>query len=102
MASRALYPWWCRGITSQGNKVLLGLMAGSKEGHETVCAFFREMRTRNLGELLLVVSDGTADIIRAIEIYFPRSERQRCLAHWMRNLACTVSESQWPDFKELA
>ncbi len=90
------------GITSQGNKVLLGLMTGSKEDHETVCAFFQDMRNRNLGEPLLVVSDGAAGIIKAIEICFPRSERQRCLAHRMRNLACKVPESQWPDFKELA
>ena len=90
------------GITSQGNKVLLGLMAGSKEDHETVCVFFQDMRNRNLGEPLLVVSDGAAGIIKAIEICFPRSERQRCLAHRMRNLACKVPESQWPDFKDLA
>ena len=90
------------GITSQGSKVLLGLMAGSKEDHETVCAFFQDMRNRNLGEPLLVVSDGAAGIIKAIEICFPRSERQRCLAHRMRNLACKVPESQWPDFKDLA
>ena len=60
------------------------------------------LRNRNLGEPLLVVSDGAAGIIKAIEIRFPRSERQRCLAHRMRNLACKVPESQWPDFKDLA
>jgi hypothetical protein len=30
---------------------------------------------------------------------FPRSARQRCLAHGMRNLAIKVSSDLWPDFK---
>jgi transposase-like protein len=48
---------------------------------------------------LLVVSDGAPGIIKAIETCFPRSERQRCLAHRMRNLAAKVSEDIWPEFK---
>ena len=39
-----------RGLTSEGKKVLLSLMAGSKEGRETVPAFFRTMRGSNLGD----------------------------------------------------
>ena len=38
-------------------------------------------------------------IIRAIEECFPRSARQRCLAHRMRNLAAKVSADPWPEFK---
>ena len=48
------------GVTSRGRKVLLGLMAGSKEDHETVCAFFQDMRNRNLNEPLPLV--GTKGI----------------------------------------
>src|SRR5215212_6347774 len=65
-------------------------MAGSKEDTETVRAFFQDMRGRGLGDPLLVVSDGAPGIIRAIEECFPRSARQRCLAHRMRNLAAKV------------
>jgi len=57
------------------------------------------MRARGLGDPLLVVSDGAPGIIKAIETCFPRSARQRCLAHRMRNLAAKVSEDVWPDFK---
>ncbi len=87
------------GITSSGAKVLLHLMAGSKEDAETVSAFFQDMRARGLGDPLLVVSDGAPGIVKAIEICFPRSERQRCLAHRMRNLAAKVPEDVWPEFK---
>jgi len=57
------------------------------------------MRARGLGDPLLVVSDGVAGVIRAIEECFPRSARQRCLAHRMRNLAVKVPTDLWPEFK---
>lgn len=90
------------GFTASGAKVLLHLMAGSKEDTETVSAFFQDMRRRGLGDPLLVVSDGAAGIVKAIEICFPRSARQRCLAHRMRNLAVKVPEDLWPEFKARA
>ena len=46
------------GFTATGARVLLRLMAGSKEDAETVAAFFQDMRGRRLGDPLLVVSDG--------------------------------------------
>ncbi len=90
------------GITSSGAKVLLHLMAGSKEDAETVSAFFQDMRACGLGDPLLVVSGGAPGIVKAIETCFPRSERQRCLAHRMRNLAAKVPEDLWPEFKARA
>jgi putative transposase len=87
------------GFTATGAKVLLHLMAGSKEDAETVTAFFQDMRARGLGDPLLVVSDGAPGVIKAIETCFPRSARQRCLAHRMRNLAAKVPEDQWPKVK---
>jgi len=51
------------GIGEEGGKVLLHLMAGSKEDTETVRAFFQDMRGRGLGDPLLVVSDGAPGII---------------------------------------
>jgi transposase-like protein len=60
------------------------------------------MRSRSLGDPLLVVSDGAPGIIKAIESGFPRSERQRCLAHRMRNLAAKLPEDLRPEFKARA
>ena len=90
------------GFAQDGRKVLLHLMAGSKEDSETVWAFFQDMRGRGLGDPLLIVSDGAPGIIKAIEICFPKSARQRCLAHRMRNLGAKVPQDVWPDFKERA
>ena len=79
--------------------MLLHLMAGSKEDAETVSSFFQDMRARGLGDPLLIVSDGAPGVIKAIETCFPRSARQRCLAHRMRNLAVKVPEDIWPEVK---
>ena len=87
------------GFTMTGTKVLLHLMAGSKEDAETVNAFFRGMRRRCLGDPLLVVSDGAAGIVKPVDTCFPRSARQRCLPHRLRNLAAKVPEDFWPEFK---
>jgi transposase len=73
------------GFTFDGRKVLLHLMAGSKEDAETVSAFFQDMRNRGLGDPLLVVSDGAPGVIKAIEVCFPRSTRQRCLTGLLKN-----------------
>ena len=86
------------GRSSRG-RVLLHMMAGSKEDAETVTAFFEDMKRRGLNDPLLVTSDGAPGIVKAIEICFPRAARQRCLAHRMRNLAAKVPEDVWPDFK---
>jgi putative transposase len=72
------------GIGEDGRRVLLHLMAGSKEDTETVRAFFQEMRARGLGDPLLVVSDGAPGVICAIEECFSRTARQRCLARLWR------------------
>ncbi len=53
----------------------------------------------SLGGPLLVVSDGAARIIRAIEECFPRSARQRCQAPCLHNLGIKVSADLWPEFK---
>src|SRR6266702_3151027 len=87
------------GYTVDGRRVLLHLMAGSKEDAETVIAFFEDMKGRGLNDPLLVTSDGAPGVIKAIEVCFPRAARQRCLARHMRNLAAKVPEDVWPDFK---
>jgi transposase-like protein len=62
------------GFTVEGRKVLLHLMAGSKEDAETVSAFFQDMRARGLGDPLLVVSDGAPGIVKLNPSLTPRSE----------------------------
>ena len=87
---------------ADGQRALLHLAPGTKEDTASVKEFFQDMRRRGLGDPLLVVSDGAPGVIRAIEECFPRSLRQRCLAHKLRNLQSKVPEDQWPGFKARA
>jgi transposase-like protein len=86
------------GILADGQKALLHLAPGTKEDTASCREFFQDMRRRGLPDPLLVVSDGAPGVIRAIEECFPRSARQRCLAHKMRNLQGKVPDDVWPEF----
>src|SRR5437667_1992878 len=90
------------GILADGKKALLHLAPGTKEDTASGKEFFQDMRRRGLPDPLLVVSDGAPGPIRAIEECLPRSIRQRCLAHKMRNLQSKVPEDVWPEFKARA
>jgi len=90
------------GILGDGKKALLHLAPGTKEDTASCKEFFQDMRRRGLPDPLLVVSDGAPGVIRAIEECFPRSARQRCLAHKMRNQQSKLPEDLWPEFKACA
>ncbi|MFN0192976.1 MAG: IS256 family transposase [Aestuariivirga sp.] len=87
------------GILADGKKALLHLAPGTKEDTASCREFFQDLRRRGLPDPLLVASDGAPGLIRAIEECFPRSVRQRCLAHKMRNLQSKVPEDVWPEFQ---
>ena len=90
------------GITAGGNKVLLGLTPGTKEDTASCREFLRDLKARRMNEPILVVSDGAPGLIRAIEEVFPKSLRQRCLAHRIRNLQGKVPEERWREVKAQA
>lgn len=90
------------GILADGKKALLHLAPGTKEDTASCREFFQDLRRRGLPDPLLVASDGAPGIIRAIEECLPRTVRQRCLVHKMRNLQSKVPEDAWPEFKARA
>jgi transposase-like protein len=90
------------GILADGQKALLHLAPGTKEDTASCKEFFQDLRRRGLPDPLLVASDGAPGLIRAIEDGLPRTVRQRCLAHKMRNLQSKVPEDVWPEFKARA
>src|SRR5262245_5000332 len=95
----ALAAW---GVLTDGDKVLLHLASGTKDDTASCREFFHDLRRRGLPDPVLVVSDGAPGLIRAIDQCFPRSLRQHCLAHKLRNLQSKVPEDQWPEFKARA
>ena len=88
------------GIDSDGNKHLLHLAPGTKEDAVSCREFIQDMKRRGLCDPLLVTTDGAPGLIKAVEECFPRSSRQRCLVHKMRNIQAKVTDEQaWPELK---
>jgi transposase-like protein len=83
------------GILESGTKVLLGLAPGTKEDTASCRDFLRDLKARNLNDPVLISTDGAPGVIRAVEEVFPKSLRQRCLAHKMRNLEAKVPAEVW-------
>jgi transposase-like protein len=90
------------GIVESGTKVLLGLAPGTKEDTASCRDFLRDLKARNLDDPVLVSTDGAPGLIRAVEEVFPKSLRQRCLAHKMRNLEAKVPAEMWRELKGAA
>jgi transposase-like protein len=80
-------------ICSDGRKVLLHLALGNKESYENWLGFLRDMLRRGLQAPVQTTTDGSPALIRAVEEVFPRSLRQRCLAHKTRNVLDKVPDS---------
>ncbi|WP_297797137.1 IS256 family transposase [Mycobacterium sp.] len=78
------------GITTAGKPVLVGLEAAANEGNDAWDNFLDELKSRGLRPPLLVISDGAAGLVGAIERTMARSLRQRCLIHRCRNVLAKV------------
>jgi len=87
------------GIAESGAKVLLGLYSASKEDTASARECLRDLKARGMNEPVLVVSDGAPGLMRAMEEVFPKSLRQRCLAHKLRNLESKVPQERWREVK---
>jgi putative transposase len=88
--NQALLCAWA--ITSAGEKVMLALNAVTSESEAAWSTFFEEMIDRGLPQPLLIISDGSKGLINAISRSFPQSDRQRCIAHKLRNIMVKVPE----------
>ena len=78
------------GITTEGRPVLVGLDSGASESTDTWKGFLDGLVARGLQPPLLVVSNGAASLIGAVELMFPHSLRQRCAIHRYRNILAKV------------
>jgi putative transposase len=80
------------GFTEEGERVLLSVMLGMRESHEDWLELGRDLIARGLGAPLLIVADGAAGLIKAIEQCWPASDRQHCAVHRVRNLLAKLPE----------
>jgi putative transposase len=88
------------GITTEGKPAFIGLGPGSGESADAWHDFLADLTGRGLASPLLVISDGNAGLIGAIEQVFPKALRQRCLIHRARNILAKVPAGMQAEVKD--
>jgi len=88
------------GITTDGKPAFIGLGPGSAESADAWHDFLAGLAGRGLESPLLVISDGNAGLISAIEQVFPRALRQRCLIHRGRNILAKIPAGMQAEVKD--
>lgn len=76
------------GITFDGKREVIDFMSAKNESEASWDIFLNSLYSRGLkGEnTKLIVSDGGAGLIRALDFTYPMIPRQRCWVHKMRNV----------------
>ncbi len=87
------------GISTDGKPVLVALEVAASEGSDAWDGFLDGLADRGLRPPLLVISDGAAGLIGAIERNLPHALRQRCLIHRARNLLAKVPKNVQDEVK---
>ena len=88
------------GITTEAKPAFIGLDAAANEGNDAWDGFLEDLKGRGLRSPLLVISDGAAGLVGAIERAFPKALRQRCLVHRCRNVLAKVPKHAQAELKE--
>ena len=77
-------------ICSNGTKQLVHIAPVQAESEDAWVAFCEDLIRRGFRQPLLVISDGSVGIIKAITRSFPKADRQRCIAHKLRNIVAKL------------
>ena len=80
------------GIDVDGRPVFVALGPAAAKSTDASDRFLGDLRDRGLAPPLLVISDGAAGLLAAIELHYGTSLRQRCAIHRLRNLEAKVSK----------
>jgi transposase-like protein len=81
------------GVTSTGDREVLGVEVGDSEDGAFWTAFLRSLRARGLSGVQLVISDHHLGLKAAIASVFIGATWQRCRVHFMRNLLARVPKA---------
>ena len=88
-------------ILEDGRPVLLHLDIGPRESYDAWLSFLQDMVARGLKDPLLVVFDGAPGLHKAVKRMWPRSFRQRCQVHKMRNILAKLPRLMQAQMKRL-
>jgi len=74
------------GVGSDGFRQILGVAEGEKEDLEGWRSFLRHLKDRGLNGVRLIISDACRGLIEAVAEVFPKTDWQRCVVHFYRNV----------------
>jgi len=78
------------GVRSSGEREVVGVDVGPSEDHEFWLQFLRQLASRGLSGVRLVISDSHLGLKQAVAQVFVGAPWQRCRVHFMRNALATV------------
>jgi putative transposase len=81
------------GVTTEGERQILGVDAGPSEDSPFWTAFLRSLVKRGLRGVKLVISDAHEGLRKALGTVLSGASWQRCRVHFMRNLLATIPHS---------
>jgi putative transposase len=81
------------GVAADGNREVLGLAVGDSEDKAFWTAFLRQLRTRGLSGVRLVISDAHEGLRSAIDKVMLGAAWQRCRVHFLRNVLAKVPKA---------
>jgi putative transposase len=87
------------GITTEGTPMFVGLDTSTAESTDAWAGFLTDLGARGLRCPLLVISDGAAGLIAAVEQTMPAALRQRCLIHRARNVLSKIPKNAQAEVK---
>lgn len=87
----------CMGVTINGDKIVLGFIQSTTENHRAIKELLKQLIKRGLNfrKGLLIVSDGSKGIKKAIEEVFGKyCIHQRCMWHKRENIISYLRETE--------
>jgi putative transposase len=82
------------GIGTDGFRQILGVAEGEKEDLEGWRGFLRHLRDRGLKGVRLIISDACRGLVEAAAEVYPKTEWQRCVVHFYRNVFSHVPNTK--------
>lgn len=73
-------------ITSDGCREIIGFDVFDAEDNYSWLTFFKDLKSRGLGNVHMVISDAHKAILNAIVKVYPEAAWQRCQVHFIRNI----------------
>jgi putative transposase len=80
------------GVSADGRREVLGSAVGDSENQTFWTEFLRDLKTRGLSGVQLVISDAHSGLVAAVATVFQGVAWQRCRVHFMRNVLAKVSK----------